>query len=163
MQEQRFAYAVSARTAVGGLLLGLVFLGASGWGLVHGWGISLYLAHFGADVARWFYLGGMVLGLVLLLGFLRLVLAGRREVVVSAQRITAPASESSRRLVEIDPAAIRRITMRSSQGVHSAIITHRGRTVRLRSPHFASHGHFLACLDAIEDARSLAAGESPGR
>lgn len=153
MPEQRFDYRVRFSTVALATVLAVAGLGGGGYAWLNGWGIRLTGVAVEPEIAQWFYLGFMVFGALLVILPIMTIVAGRRQVVVSSDRISLPKGEYSRRLVEISPADIRRIDLNSYNGIHTAIVKHSRGRVRLRSPHFDGLGDFRACVVAIEQAQ----------
>lgn len=145
----RFDYRARGTATVFAVIIALVFVGGAGYAFLSGWGIKILGVRVEPDLARWIYLILVVIGLFLGFMALRTALAGRREIVVSPQGISAPAGESSRRIVTIDPRTIRNLKVEDYNGVSSLVIRHDGGTLRIRGAHFDSPAAFQQCVQLI--------------
>lgn len=147
---QRFEYRTRPGSAIGAIVLGLVFVAGAGFALASGWGIRLYGTGMSADVARWFYLGGIALGVILLVMSVVALSNGRREIVVGPDRIVLPRGEMLRGTVELAPHDVRNLSVREAQGFVTLRVQHARGTIKLPSANFESRAAFHACVAAID-------------
>lgn len=146
----RFSYGSGPGALVFGVLVGVALAAFGAYAFAQGWGLRMYsVVDVDPEIARWFYLALAALGVACAIGLVSVIAAGRREVVVSDQRIEAPKGETSRRTVVIAPESISRLKLLTTQGLATLQIRHRGGTVRLRSQHFADRGAFEDCVRLI--------------
>lgn len=158
MPEVRFSYGSGPGSLVAGVLAGIALAVFGGYALIQGWALRLYtVVEVEPEHARWFYLALGILGVACVVGLVSVMAAGRREVVVAADRIEAPRGETSRRTVVIPPESITRLALLSYQGMATLQIRHRCGKVRLRSQHFASRQAFEDCVNAVSTVAPQAA------
>lgn len=155
MQERQYEFGGRAGGPILASLLGVAFVAFAAYALITGWAIRLYSVYVQPDIARYFYLFFLVLGLVLVVMAIRTLIAGKRQIIVTPTSITMPKGEGSRTMLTVNAADIRSLNLVSYNNVRTVQIATAHGTTKLPSSNFASQHEFddfLATLQSITPA-----------
>lgn len=160
--EYRFAYGPSKRSAIGVIVIGLLFMVAAFFMSRGGYQIGRFGSFLspGASAVVWGLAGAG--GAALAVAGVLMARAGVGEVVVNPMVISAPRSELSREIVHINPATIRDFRVNASQYGESTTVVYDGGKLKLIRGHFADPAGYQHCLAAIRQTVG-AAQQAPGQ
>lgn len=152
--ERRFNYRAKRVNIVLSFILGVPMIAIAVYSLATGSLIARRGTVFSPEVSLIIFVGILLVGAGLTIFGIRLVMAGRREVVITSDQITLPASASSRRIETVPLEAIHNLVEQNDQ-VHGRVLTlvlHDRKSLRLAKNSFESAQAFEDCHAAIDTA-----------
>lgn len=149
---KKYPYKMAIRNALSALNIGLGFGGFCIYAVLNGWGIAIRGFEVPPETSAYFYYFFIATSVLILIFSLKLMALGTRTIEVSPSAIVVPKSEASKTMISIAPDDIDDLQMDNYGEIHSLVIRHRGKTTKIRSPHFGSLDTFFEFSDLVADS-----------
>lgn len=154
--ERQFVYKSASTMGVSLIVAGLALAGIAGFFLFGGYSIGLRFGlYLSPENSAGLFTFGLVLApIIFLIGLIIAVRgSGPRQIIVGPTRVVLPKSQTSNKVIALDPRAITRVKVRSgNQG--GATLSYTGGKVSVLTQYFENRQMFDEFVNMVEAARA---------